>query len=295
MSVVGAPFAEISLATAATDIRCYTHIFDSFSPDREGDYAREVGEFLRLPVKCMALDQIQLFEGWDDPEFSLPEPVDDPLFAGFLDTCRTISADCRVLLSGEGVDNLLDFQMWPYAGDLLRNGEWRRLLTDMANYFWIKPFPWDSIRTRMKRIIGKDLDMPVFPPWFNREFCDRAKLKARWKERSEHPVMPSAHPIVPHAHASLSLPRWTQMFERENAGLTPYPLEVRYPFLDLRIVNYLLAIPPFPWFFEKILLREAMAQRIPERLRMRRKTPLAGDPVSAQLQKTGAERLNQIP
>src|SRR5205814_753519 len=98
-----------------------------------------------------------------------------------------------------------------------------------------------------------------------------------------------------HAHASLSLPRWTHMFERENAGLTPYPLEVRYPFLDLRIVNYLLAIPPFPWFFEKILLREAMAQRIPERLRMRRKTPLAGDPVSAQLQKTGAERLNQIP
>src|SRR5256885_9043339 len=64
-----------------------------------------------------------------------------------------------------------------------------------------------SIRTRMKRIIGKDLDMPIFPPWFNREFFDRAKLKARWKERSEHPVMPSAHPIVPHAHASLSLPR----------------------------------------------------------------------------------------
>ncbi len=226
---------------------------------------------------------------------SRAEPVDDPLIAGFLDTCRTISADCRVLLSGEGVDNLLDFQMWPYAGDLRRNGEWRRLLTDMANYFWIKPFPWNSIRTRMKRIIGKDLDMPVFPPWFNREFFDRAKLKARWKERSEHPRMPSAHPIVPHAHASLSLPRWTQMFERENAGLTPYPLEVRYPFLDLRIVNYLLALPPFPWFFEKILLREAMAQRIPERLRMRRKTPLAGDPVSAQLQKTGAERLNQIP
>ena len=295
-SSVAAVAKEISAKGAqTTDIRCYTHIFESLLPDREGEYAREVGEFLRLPVKCMALDHIQLFEGWDDPEFSLPEPVDDPLFAGFLDTCRTISADCRVLLSGEGLDNLLDFQMWPYAGALRRNGEWQRLLTDMANYFWIKPFPWDNTRTRMKRIIGKDLDMPIFPLWFNREFLDRAKLKARWKERSEHPVMPSAHPVVPHAHASLSLPRWTQMFERENAGVTPYPLEVRYPFLDLRIVNYLLALPPFPWFFEKILLREAMAQRIPERLRLRRKTPPAGDPVSAQLQKTGAERLNQIP
>jgi asparagine synthase (glutamine-hydrolysing) len=83
------------------------------------------------------------------------------------------------------------------------------------------------------------------------------------------------------------------MFEQENAGLTPYPLEVRYPFLDLRIVNYLLALPPFPWFFEKLLLREAMAERIPERVRMRPKTPLQGDPVSAQLHKTGAEALNR--
>src|SRR5205814_1221701 len=98
-SSVAAVAKEISAKGApTTDIRCYTHIFDSFSSDREGEYAREVGEFLRLPVKCMALDQIQLFEGWDDPEFSLPEPVDDPLFAGFLDTCRAISADCRVQL-----------------------------------------------------------------------------------------------------------------------------------------------------------------------------------------------------
>jgi asparagine synthase (glutamine-hydrolysing) len=85
------------------------------------------------------------------------------------------------------------------------------------------------------------------------------------------------------------------MFEQENAGVTPYPLEVRYPFLDLRIVNYLLAIPPFPWFFEKMILREAMAGRIPERIRMRPKTPFEGDPVSAQLQKNGAERANQMP
>jgi asparagine synthase (glutamine-hydrolysing) len=70
---------------------------------------------------------------------------------------------------------------------------------------------------------------------------------------------------------------------------------VRYPFMDLRIVNYLLALPPFPWFFEKMLLREAMAERIPEHVRMRPKTPLQGDPVSAQLKKTGAEGLNQMP
>jgi asparagine synthase (glutamine-hydrolysing) len=143
-------------------------------------------------------------------------------------------------------------------------------------------------------MIGNDPEAPIFPQWLNRDFLQRAKLEARWKELCEHPVTPSQHPIVPNAHASLSLPHWTQMFEQENAGMTPYPLEVRYPFLDLRIVNYLLAIPPFPWFFEKMILREAMAGRIPERVRMRPKTPLQGDPVSAQAQKTGAGRLNQL-
>jgi asparagine synthase (glutamine-hydrolysing) len=294
-SSVAAMAKELSAKSAqTTDIRCYTHVFESLIPDREGQYAREVGEFLRLPVKFMASDETQLFEGWDDPEFSLPEPVEDPLFARFLDSCRNISADCRVLLSGEGVDNLMAFQMWPYAADLRRNGEWRVLLTELANYFWVRPFPWRGIRTRLKRFVGKDPDMPVFPQGLNREFLQRANLKARWKEFREHPVVSGRHPIVPNAYASLSLPHWTQMFEHENAGVTPYPLEVRYPFLDLRIVNYLLALPPFPWFFEKTLLREAMAERIPERVRMRPKTPLQGDPVSAQLQKTGAERLNQM-
>src|SRR5260370_22013297 len=99
--------------------------------------------------------------------------------------------------------------------------------------------------------------------------------------------------MAPKAQASLSLPHWTPMFEQENAGLTPYLLEVRYPFLDLRIVNYLLALPPFPWFFEKMLLREGMAGRIPERVRIRPKTPFQGDPVSAQLYKTGAEVINR--
>ncbi len=73
------------------------------------------------------------------------------------------------------------------------------------------------------------------------------------------------------------------MFERENPGLTRFPVEVRYPFLDLRIVNFLLALPPFPLFYEKRLLREAVVGRLPESIRTRRKSPLAGDPFIAHL------------
>jgi asparagine synthase (glutamine-hydrolysing) len=295
-SAVAAVAKEVSAKNSGRPAICgYTQGYESLLPDSDGQYAREVGEFLRIPVKFMAMDHTRLFEGWGNPDFSLPEPVNDPLIAGFVESCRNISADCRVVLSGEGSDNLMDFQMWPYARDLRRRGEWRRLLSEVANYFWMRPFPWRGLRGRVRRILGRDPEVPVFPEWLTEEFVRRGNLKERWKEVCEHPVIPSTHPILPKAHASFSLPHWARMFEQENAGWTPYPLEVSYPFLDLRVVNYLLALPPFPWFFQKMLLRAAMAGRVPERARLRPKTPLPGDPVSEQFRRTGAAQLKQIP
>jgi asparagine synthase (glutamine-hydrolysing) len=85
------------------------------------------------------------------------------------------------------------------------------------------------------------------------------------------------------------------MFEVENPGATHFPLETRYPFLDLRIVDFLLALPPFPWCFDKMLLREAMVGRLPEAVRVRPKTPAQGDMLSEQFKRSGADRLKQMP
>jgi asparagine synthase (glutamine-hydrolysing) len=294
-SSVAAVVREVSAtSTQTTDIRGFTYINGSQTADSEGRFARETGEFLRIPLKFLQVNGGELFEGWDSPELSQPEPVDNPLFASFLDAKRIISADCRVLLSGEGADNLMDFQMWPHVGDLRRRGEWRRLLTEMANYVWVRPFPWRGIRARFLRLLGREPDMPVFPQWLASDFARRTNLRERWEEWGEHPKLRLEHPIHPRAHASLSLPQWTLMFEQENAGVTNFPVETRYPFLDLRIVNYLFALPPFPWFFRKMLLREAMTGRLPESVRMRPKTPLQVDPVSEQIRRTGVASLNRM-
>lgn len=294
-SSVAAVAREVSAKSArATEILGYTCIYESLIPDREDEYARAVGGFLRIPIKFQTMDHVQLFDGWDDPKLNLPEPVDNPLFSEFFESYRIISTDCRVLLSGEGSDNLMNFQMWPYAKVLWRNREWRRLFTEMANFLWVRPFPWRGLQVRAWRMLGRDADAPMFPQWLAAEFVRRACLKARWKEGREHPAGSYKHPIRPRAHASLSLPHWTHMFEQQNAGATHFPLETRYPFLDLRIVNYLLALPPFPWCFDKVLLREAMAGRLPESVRVRPKTPLQGDPLYEQFKRSGAERLKRV-
>ena len=277
-----------------TEIRGYTYVDDSQIQDPEGRFARQTGEFLGIPIKFLQTAQQKLFEGCDNPDLSLPEPVDNPFIANFLDSTRIISTECRVLLSGEGNDNLMDFQMWPHLGDRRRRGEWQQLLTELANYLWIRPFPWRGIRARLLKVVGKEPDVPVFPQWLAGEFCERMKLRERWNEWGEHPNLVYEHPILPNAHASLSLPHWTHMFEQENAGVSQQPVEVRYPFLDLRIVNFLLALPPFPWFYQKMLLREAMSGRLPESVRMRPKTPVQTDPEAEQIRRTGTTALNQM-
>jgi asparagine synthase (glutamine-hydrolysing) len=84
-------------------------------------------------------------------------------------------------------------------------------------------------------------------------------------------------------------PQWSNMFETGDPGVTHLPVEVRYPFLDLRIVHYLLAIPAFPWTYKKRLLRESMKKNLPEALRIRPKTPLSADPVAAKILDQGKE------
>lgn len=275
-------------AGGAPDLRSYTSIYESLIPDGEGEHARRVAEFLGIPNQRMAMDHLRPFEWLDDPEWSWPEPVDNPFFAALFEQFRVVAADCRVLFSGEGNDNLMYFQMWPYLQDLKRNRQWRRLLGEVPRYLWQRPFPWRGIHARLQGFFGKDPIAPVFPSWIAPDFARRMNLEERWKECSQLQVLPGGHSIRPKAHASLALPHWTNMFEHENAGVTHYPVEVRYPFLDLRIVDYLLALPAFPWFFKKTLLREAMAGRLPESVRVRPKTPLQGDPLLEHVRRDGA-------
>jgi asparagine synthase (glutamine-hydrolysing) len=293
-AAVAASARELSTKPAGTaDLRAYTVTYESLIPEQDGEHARGIAEFLHIPIRCLAVDGLRLFERWDDPELGWPEPVEDPLLAGLFDQFRMIAADCRVVLDGEGSDNLMHFEMWPYARDMSRNREWNRLFSEVPRYLRLRPFSWPGFRRRLKGVFGKDSRAPVVPPWIEPDFARRMNLEARWREWNELPT-PAKHPILPKAHASLALPHWQHLFELQNAGVTHCPVEVRYPFLDLRIVNYLLALPPFPWFFEKTLLREAMIGRLPESVRVRPKTPLGGDPVQAQLQKQGSEWLNKV-
>lgn len=279
--------------TGATDLLAYTVVYESLIPDRDGSYARATAEFLGIPIEFIAFDNLRLFDRWDDPERAWPEPVDDPLLAGLFDQFGTIAKDCRVVLTGDGSDNLMHFQMLPYAKDLLRRRQWRRAISEIPFYLRMRPSFAPGIWRRIKGVFARDASETVFPGWLDPDFVRRTNLAERWKLWDNLSTLPS-HPILPKGHASLEIPQWAHLFEHEDPGVTHCHVEVRNPFLDLRIVEYLLALPPFPWFFEKMLLRRAMVGRLPETVRLRPKTPLYIDPLAARLNQQGTEWLDQV-
>ena len=280
-------------AAGTTDLRAYTVVYESLIPDQDGRYAREVAEFLKIPQQFIPMDALQPFERWDDPEIRAPEPVDDPFFAGLFDQFRTIAADCRVVFSGEGADNLMHFEMLPFARALMREGQWISLFRETSRYLSVRASIVPGLRRRALGLFGKDPTAPVYPGWLQLDFARRLNLQDRSREWSELPA-DRPHRILPKAHASLSLPHWSSMFEPENAGVTRCAVEVRHPFLDLRIVNFMLALPPFPLFFEKQLLRDAVAGRLPESVRTRRKAPLAGSPLVEHLRKSRPDWMQHL-
>jgi asparagine synthase (glutamine-hydrolysing) len=293
-ATIAATARELSGSAGGTpELRAYTVVYESLIPDQDGEHAGDVAEFLKIPLQRIAMDELKPFERWDDPETKSPEPVDNPFFAGLFDQFRTIAADCRVVLSGEGADNLMHFEMWPFARDLMRRGNWGGLFAEASRYLWLRPSVVPGVKRRVLGLFGKDPKALVYPRWLQPDFARRLNLQERAREWSEVPTE-RPHPVLPKAHASLSLPQWSAMFEQESPGITQCPVEVRHPFLDLRVVNFLLALPPFPLFFEKQLLREAVAGRLPESVRTRRKTPLAGSPLVEHLRDARMEWMDRV-
>jgi len=273
-------------------LRAYTVTHDRSLRDQDGACAREVAEFLGIPIRCFSGESVRPFERWDDPAFRWPEPIDASLMSGHLDQFAAMAGECRVAFNGEGPDNLMSFQMLPYVSSLLRNRELGRLCKDVPRFVHARRFPWRGIRKRLQKSLGADSATPRFPSWIAPDFAKRVNAQERWRGRGT--AQPSArHPVKPRAYASMFLPHWMMLFELHDAGVTRSPVEVRYPFLDLRIITYTLAVPSFPWCFQKTILREAMAGHLPEKIRLRPKTPFSGESVNGALREETAARIDR--
>lgn len=276
------------------EIRAFTIVYDKLIPDEERYYSGLAAKALGIPIYYLVADGYTLFERREQPKFWHPEPTNVSLLAIVADRFKQVAAYSRVLLDGNGGDPV--FYSWGayfHVVHLLKNLQFGCLVTDLVQYVLSHGhLPQPGVRSQLKKWLGIRPPLPPFPRWINPQLSAKLDLPARWE--NFHRPKPLIHPIRPEAYQQLTASMWPYLFESNDAGVTGFPIEVRYPFFDLRLVNYLLGIPPVPWCLHKELMRVAMRGILPEAVRRRPKTPMLGDPVSVLLKQPSSQWVDRF-
>jgi len=280
--------AVLSDEAAPFDLRAYTEVYERLIPDQERHYAELAAEALGIPLQCLGLDDYPMYGGGDQFELRTPEPFHHPLAAPEADHLRRIAASHRVALTGFGGDPALSTSLSSHFAKLLKGWRFDRVAADLCRFFMAEGrLSRLYVRTRLEILFGRNRWRSQFPVWLNEELSARLELPARWERlNSEHAP---EHAVRPVAYMQMVAPFWANLFEKQDPGVTHVPMEIRHPFFDLRLARYLLRLSPLPWCSDKELLRVAIRGILPERIRLRRKSPLAADPIVALLQQSGAE------
>lgn len=272
------------------DLRAYVTVYERLHPDPERTYAMLAAEALGIQLQRQAADDFIAYQGWGKAHAVNPEPVTGPMANCFNESHRQAAAYARIGFTGQGGDPAL---AWPadYFVNLAFQFRLWRLARELAGFWWGHgQRPPLGLRTQWERWTGKTKGSAAqFPSWLNEEFSARLGLPARHQTLLKEPLGP--HPGRPEAYGFLSSLSWQILFERRDAGVTGAQLEVCNPYFDLRVVRFLLAIPPYPWCIRKELVREAMRGMLPDAIRLRPKTLHKADPVQAAFRLSGPEQL----
>ena len=262
-----------------TELRGYTAYHARLLPDDEPRFAAMAAGALGIPLDLQPVDDCAPFARWGTPELRRPQPTSSPLLAIEADQLRRVAGHARVLLTGQGADALLR-ETPSRLTRLAAGGRVLRAAREAAEYLrWHRRIPRPGVRT-WRAARGRPQPRPVDPPpWIDPGFAARVGLAERLAAWSAPGA--SAHPLRPEAHGLLSASFWPVLFAHWDPGATGVPVELRHPYLDLRLVRLALSIPPAQWYNDKGLLRIGMRGRLPARLLARPKTPVRGDPLAA--------------
>jgi asparagine synthase (glutamine-hydrolysing) len=252
--------------------------YERLMPDDEKHFSSLAARHLGIELQFRAADDLTYDPQWRSRAIGSAEPslsiicAHPNRIAG-----REQAGRARVWLHGEGPDNALVFERGPYFSWLLQRRDWPRIAEAAWLYVAAKGFKgWAET---LRRYVGRRAvvhDPGVLPSWLDRTLVDRLDLAERIRS-ADAPREPR-HPWHPRAVAWFGDPVWQSVFADFDFEESLAPIFWRHPYLDLRVLEFMLSVPPVPWAREKLLLREAMRGVLPEPILARRKTPLAESP-----------------
>ncbi len=140
-----------------------------------------------------------------------------------------------------------------------------------AMHYLVAPSLPKTLHRTLRRIRGRASSTKV-PPWIHPEWARRNGIRedSRYQAREKVSKDPAVQVGFSQLATLRSVARSCYWLDRLGAR---FSMEARHPFLDRRVADFVLSIPPeliFDGRERKMLLRKAMAGRLPENVRRRR-------------------------
>ena len=277
-------------------LQAFTSVYDRLIPDAERHYAALVARYLNIPIRYDVRDDELSIAQWHQVSVHTPEPVDNPpAFAAGVEFFRNASTHARVFLYGEGPDNALRYEWRSYLAHLVarrRAGPLVRALSSDLVMHRRMPL-WSTIRQIAGARRQRGQWREDYPDWLNEEFAARANCRERWERRQR--VSSSPHPVRPLGYQGFSAVRWQPLFDDCDINAASGHAEIRHPFLDLRLLRYMLALPAMPWCRNKLIIRKSMRRALPAEVLARKKAAVQVSPDFKRALASGLPRLDPSP
>lgn len=269
------------------DLQGFTTVYERRFADPERHYAPLAAAALAIPLQLLAADDCPLYQGWAT-ELLPPEPSHSPLLQLDREQLQRIARHSRVALYGEGADEALQPST---VVEMLRGLPLMVSLSSLARCLLVerlRPEWGTGIGSLLRRGSRQPPRLPPYPDWLNPDFARRTQARDRWQQVWQAKTAATPHPWRSRADRALRSDLWLPTLAACDPGFLNLPVETRLPFLDLRLLDFLLALPPLPWFVQKGLLRQAGRDRLPAAILQRPKTSLAVAPVLLALEQGGS-------
>jgi asparagine synthase (glutamine-hydrolysing) len=227
----------------------------SFVPDEDHPWIEKVTRHLGTHHHRVMLDVAQLTSSLVDSMRSRDLPAAAETDASLMLFCREIKRQSTVVLSGETADEIFGGYRWFHDEQCYKSPR----------------FPWLRMTEERKQLLGPELRARLNP---QQTIADHYQQTI-----AQCPALPGEDPseAMRRQMFYLNFARWLpMMLDRKDRASMYQGLEVRVPFCDHRIVEYLWNVP---WVMknaggvEKGLLRHAMRGLLPEDVLWRKKSP----------------------
>jgi len=258
---------------------------------REDAFATMAAAHLGIDLRIVPYDEASYDPAWQSRGIRSAEPLHGIVNAYPVRAINdAMAARCPVWFEGEGPDNALAFDRDPYLAWLVRRRAWSRLAGAVVSYAMVKGARgWlESVR-RHAAPAAASAGEDVLPPWIDHGLAQRLHLRQRVEDLGDGGD--ASHPWHPAAYRSFTGPTWPRHFADFAFEEALSPLRWEHPFFDLRVLQFMLGVPPVPWGWNKALVREAMKGWLPDAVLRRPKTGVPVFPTVVALARHGAPPL----